>query len=79
MKEDKFLIEFKRREEWAREFRRRCADWNFINNQPEQIKNALKILVETGDIKLASMITGLKIGVLDEIRRKAKIPITIII
>jgi len=74
----KVLGEFRRREERAREIRRKHANWEFINKQPEPIKSALKILVETGDIKLASMISGLKVGIIDEYRRKANIPYTII-
>ncbi len=75
---DKVVREYIRRENKAREIRRKCADWNFIEKQPEPIKTALKILIETGDIKLASIVSGLKVGLLDQYRRKAKIPIVLL-
>ena len=78
MSEDRTLEEFKRREEKAREIRRKHADWDFINKQPEPIKSALKILIETGDLWYAAKITGIPMGELNEIRRKANIPLVVV-
>jgi len=67
-------------EEWvrrSREIRRKHADWKFINSQPEPIKSALKYFVETGDLKYAAKLAGMKIGDFDELRRKAKIPVVL--
>jgi len=67
-------------EEWfkeAREIRRKSADWDFINRQPEPIRSALIVLVETGDLKLACKLADLKLGDFNEIRLKAKIPIVL--
>jgi len=67
-------------EEWvrrSREIRRKHADWKFINSQPEPIKSALKILVETGDLWLAAKFAGMKIDEFNELRLKAKIPLVI--
>ena len=61
----------------ARELRRRSADWEFIERQPEPIRAALKVLVETGDLWLAAKIAGLPVDEFDEIRLKAKIPIVV--
>lgn len=67
-------------EEWAREareIRRRRADWEFIESQPEPVKTALKLLVETGDLKLAALIAGMKLGDFNDLRIKARIPMVI--
>jgi hypothetical protein len=61
----------------ARELRRRSADWEFIEKQPEPIRAALKLLVETGDLRLAARIAGLPVDELDEIRIEARIPIVL--
>ena len=74
----KIVQEYIRRENTAREIRRKYADWNFIEKQPEPIKTALKILIETGDLWYAAKIAGVPLGKLNEIRRKAKIPLVVI-
>ena len=75
---DKFnLEEYRKWEAEAREIRRRSADWDFIEKQPEPVRSALKLLVETGDLKLAAQVAGQKLGDLNEHRIKAKIPITL--
>jgi len=38
------IEDYKRRLEEAREIRRRSADWDFIEKQPEPMKTALKLL-----------------------------------
>lgn len=47
MKIEEYLKELEK----AREFRRRMADWKYIESRPEPLKTALKVLVETGDLK----------------------------
>jgi len=67
-------------EKWfkeAREIRRKSADWDFINRQPEPIRSALIVLVETGDLWVAAKIAGMKLDDFNELRLKAKIPIVI--
>ncbi|RLE69532.1 MAG: hypothetical protein DRJ43_03855 [Thermoprotei archaeon] len=61
----------------ARELRCRSADWSYIERQPEPIKTALKVLVETGDLWLAAKISGLPVDEFNEIRIKARIPIVV--
>jgi len=73
----KALEELEEFEREARELRRRSADWEFIEKQPEPIRAALKLLVETGDLRLAARIAGLPVDELDEIRIKARIPIVL--
>ncbi len=68
------LEEFERE---ARELRRRSADWEFIEKQPEPIRAALKVLVESGDLWLAAKISGLPVDEFDEIRIKARIPVVV--
>ncbi|RLE76343.1 MAG: hypothetical protein DRJ56_04285, partial [Thermoprotei archaeon] len=67
-------------EEWAREareIRRRSADWDFIERQPEPIRTALKVLVETGDLKLACEVAGMRLGDFNEVRLRAKVPLVL--
>ena len=64
--------------EWARELRRREADWGYIESRPEPLKTALKILVETGDLWYAAALTGVDLEELNEERIKAKIPIVVV-
>jgi len=70
----KELEEFERE---ARELRARSADWEFIEKQPEPLRAALKLLVETGDLRLAARIACLPLDELDEVRIKARIPIVL--
>jgi predicted HTH domain antitoxin len=71
------LEKWRRLEEEARELRRREADWEFINSQPPRIRAALKLYVETGDIRLASKIAGIEIEDFRELLRLAKIPVVV--
>jgi hypothetical protein len=64
--------------EWARELRRREADWGYIESRPEPLRTALKLLVETGDLKLASKLCSIPLDELNEERIKAKIPIVVV-
>ena len=75
--ENKELVEILRLLEEAREIRRKYADWEFINKQPEPIKSALIYFVEDGDLYVASRIAGLTIDEMDELRKRAKIPIVV--
>jgi len=70
----KVMDEYRKRFEEAREIRRRSADWDFIEKQPEPMKTALKLLVETGDIKYVAKLSGIGIGQLEHLRFKSKIP-----
>ena len=71
------LKEFEEFEREAREIRRRSADWEFIEKQPEPVRAALKLLVETGDLRLAARVAGLPLDEFDEIRLRARIPIVV--
>ncbi|MFZ8855225.1 MAG: hypothetical protein ACO2OQ_03560 [Thermofilaceae archaeon] len=73
----KALEELEEFEREARELRRRSAGWEFIEKQPKPIRAALKLLVETGDLRLAARIAGLPVDELDEIRIEARIPIVL--
>ena len=50
----------------------------FIEKQPELIKTALKLLVETGDLWYSAKIAGVGLDELNEMRLKAKIPLVVI-
>ena len=63
---------------FERDIRRRYADWKFIEKQPVKIKVALKLFVETGDLRLAQRIAGMNIEDFYETIKKAKIPIVIV-
>jgi len=61
----------------AREIRRKSADWNFIESQPEPIKSALKCFVELGDLYVSSRIANMSIDEFNEVRKKARIPVVV--
>ena len=71
------LEEWRRADEEARRIRRESADWKFIEKQPEPIKTALKLLVETGDLKMVSKLFNISLGELNNLRLKAKVPLVL--
>jgi len=70
----KAVEECAKRLEETRELRRRSADWAYIESRPEPLKTALKLLVETGDVKLVSAVTGIPPETLECERIEARIP-----
>ena len=68
------IEELKKREEEARQIRRKQADWNYINNQPTKLKLALVHYVETGDLYVSAKIAGITVEEFNEQRIKARIP-----
>ena len=71
MESDKYYEE---KDKWARELRRKEADWDFINSQPLRIRLALEYYIEDGDIYVASKIAGISVDEFNELRIKANIP-----
>jgi len=61
-------------EEWAREVRRRMADWAFIESQPPRLREALKYLVERGDLRVAAKLAGMGVDELADVAKQANIP-----
>jgi len=74
---DARLEKWRRLEEEAREIRRREADWGFIESQPPRIRAALKLYIETGDIRLSARIAELSLDEFREMMRRAKIPLVV--
>ena len=64
--------------EWTKEFRRSRADWSYIESRPERLRTALKVLVETGDLKGTSQAYSIPLEEHNEERIRAKIPIVVI-
>ncbi len=64
-------------EEEARRIRRERADWQYINTLPPRLKAAVKIFIETGDIRFAQSISGLDYEDFRELLRKARVPIVL--
>jgi len=75
---EKRIKELEEELEKAREFRRRMADWKYIESRPEPLKTALKVLVETGDLKKVSYLYSIPLDTLNEERIKARIPIVVV-
>lgn len=69
--------EIEEEEREAREIRRSMADWGFIEKQPSRIREALKYYIETGDIRRAAYLAGLKLEEFRELLRKANIPVVV--
>jgi len=74
---DELVEAWRREDEEARRIRREMADWAFINSQPPRVKYALTYLVEGGDRYVASRIAGIPLDELDELRRRANIPVVV--
>ena len=53
------------------------ADWAFIESQPPRLREALKYLVEEGDLYVAARLAGLSVDEMDELRVRANIPIAV--
>ncbi|MFP3168546.1 MAG: hypothetical protein RXR01_05500 [Thermoproteus sp.] len=70
------LRELAEREQEARELRRREADWKYIDSLPPRIKAAVKLFIETGDLRLSQRISGLGLEDFVEHLRRANVWIT---
>jgi hypothetical protein len=68
------IDELRRREEEARELRRRNADWKFIETLPPRVRVAIMHYIETGDLYVSSRIAGMSIEEFNEVRIRARIP-----
>ncbi len=71
------LERWRRLEEEARELRRASADWSFINSQPPRVRAALKLYVETGDIRLAAGLAGMGVDEFRQLLRRARVPVVV--
>lgn len=60
----------------ARKVRRRFANWEFIKSQPPKLRIALESFVETGDLRTAAALAGMKADeFVDFARLEAGIPL----
>jgi len=60
----------------AREVRRRFANWEFIKSQPPKLRIALERFVETGDLRTAAALAGIRADdFIDFARLEAGIPL----
>jgi len=57
-----------------REVRRREADWDAIERLPPRLKAAVKLFIETGDLRLAQRLSGLDLEDFVELLRSVKVP-----
>jgi len=64
------------REREARELRRREADWDYINSLPPRIRVAIKLFIETGNLRLSQKISGLGLEEFVEHLRRADVWVT---
>jgi len=62
-------------EEEGRRVRRERADWQFIESLPPRLRAAVKFFIETGDLRLAQLLSGLDYEDFRELLRKAKVPV----
>jgi len=71
---EELLERWRLEDEEARRIRRSQADWGFIESQPPKIREALKYLVERGDLYVASKIAGVTLDEINQLRLRARIP-----
>lgn len=74
----KELIEkWKKEDEEFKEIRKKHANWKYIEKQKPKIKAALKYFIEKGDLYVASRIAGFTVDEMNELRKKADIPLVV--
>jgi len=61
--------------EEARRLRRERAGWQFIESLPPRLRVAVKFFIETGDLRLAQLLSGLDYEDFRELLRRAKVPV----
>ena len=61
--------------EEARSLRRERADWQFIESLPPRLRAAVKFFIETGDLRLAQLLSGLDYEDFRELLRRARVPV----
>jgi len=61
-------------EEVEREVRRREADWEYIRSLPPRLREAVKLFIETGDLRLAQRLAGMGLEDFIELLRRARVP-----
>jgi len=61
--------------EEARRLRRERADWQFIESLPPRLRAAVKFFIETGDLRLAQLLSGLDYEDFRELLRRARVPV----
>lgn len=61
-------------ESLERDVRAREADWEEIEKLPPKLKAAVKLYIETGDIRLAQKLSGLPIEDFVQLLRRVKVP-----
>jgi len=66
-----------REEEEARRIRREMADWDFVERQPPRVREALRLYIEKGDLRLAARLAGMGIEEFRELLRRARIPVVV--
>jgi len=57
-----------------REVRRREAAWDAIERLPPKLRAAVKLFIETGDLRLAQRLSGLDLEDFVELLRSVKVP-----
>jgi len=55
--------------------RREWADWQFIESLPPRLRAAVKFFIETGDLRLAQLLSGLDHEDFRELLRRARVPV----
>jgi hypothetical protein len=76
VEKNNIIEELKKREEEARQIRRKQADWNYINTLPPRVKAAVILFIEKGDLRLSQKLSGLDLEDFIETLRKARVRIT---
>ena len=57
-----------------RDVRTKEADWEEIEKLPPKLKAAVKLYIETGDLRLAQKLSGLSLEEFVQLLRRVKVP-----
>jgi len=61
-------------DEVERELRRREADWGYIESLPPRLREAVRLFIETGDLRLAQRLAGVGLEDFLDLLRRARVP-----
>ena len=64
-------------DEIEKEIRRKEADWKCIESLPDHLRKAVKLFIETGDLRLAQHLSRLDLEDFIEVLKKCNVPVFI--
>ncbi|MFQ6120237.1 MAG: hypothetical protein ACE5KE_10175 [Methanosarcinales archaeon] len=77
MEKEELIKKWEKEDEEYRKIRMEHANWEYIEKQKPRIKSALKYYAKTGNLRLSAKIAGVTVDEMNELRKKADIPLVV--